>query len=97
MSILKEPTGVTSRLEWYWLLSNMVQILLMAETEQIIRGGRGYLPLYSPGYDGSSDEQEKMLKKMQVFIWADNFLLSSFPEMWKAEIYFQTKSYTSNQ
>jgi hypothetical protein len=45
----------------------MVQILLMAETEQIIRGG-GYLPLYSPGYDGSSNEQEKMLKKMQVFI-----------------------------
>lgn len=24
--------------------------------------------LYSPGYDGSSNEQEKMLKKMQVFI-----------------------------
>jgi hypothetical protein len=46
----------------------MVQILLMAETEQIIRGGGGYLPLYSPGYDGSSNEQEKMLKKMQVFI-----------------------------
>jgi len=41
----------------------MVQILLMAETEQIIGGG-----LYSPGYDGSSNEQEKMLKKMQVFI-----------------------------
>ena len=30
--------------------------------------GGGYLPLYSPGYDGSSNEQEKMLKKMQVFI-----------------------------
>jgi hypothetical protein len=44
----------------------MVQILLMAETEQIIGGGGGgrvYLPLYSPGYDGSSNEQEKMLKK----------------------------------
>jgi hypothetical protein len=26
-------------------------------------GGRVYLPLYSPGYDGSSNEQEKMLKK----------------------------------
>ena len=29
-----------------------------------IRGGGGcYLPLYSPGYDRSSNEQEKMFKK----------------------------------